>query len=400
MVVERNCDMEYLRNESIYRDRYRILRKIGEGGSSVVYLAVDLQRNEPVAVKVLKENSYGRKKAGTDDKGGQAVKSLGRDARLMLSAEAENETLLLGSLHHPAIPGLVAAYEDAFVLEYVPGNSLEKVLKKKGRLSEKEAVAIGLELLEVLGYLHKSEGCGSHGDMSEQRVPVIYRDLKPANIMIRPDGHVSLIDFGAARLYSREGAVDTLNLGTYGFAAPEQFGSLGQTDPRTDIYCFGRTMLQMVGGKCSPELMQIIDKCTRPDREDRFENCEGIAKELRKYPGKRLMNMLMRNLRIAVAAFAVALVVSFGFAHYESVVSYAATDAETRIPAVKERLGYAGIRIKGLLEERGLWPVEGKTDSWGQDMDYLEVDHLTPTIGMPFENEDNSDIFDDTFERT
>lgn len=385
--------MNYLRNESVYRDRYRILRKIGEGGSSVVYMAVDLQRNEPVSVKVLKENSYGRKYAEGDDKREHTGESSGQDTRLMLSAEAENETLILGGLHHPAIPRLVAAYEDAFVLEYVPGNSLEKVLKIKGRLSEKEAVAIGLELLEVLGYLHKGERCKSQGEICEQKVPVIYRDLKPANIMIRPDGHVSLIDFGAARLYSREGVVDTLNLGTYGFAAPEQFGSLGQTDPRTDIYCFGKTMLQMVGGKCSPELMQIIDKCTRPDREDRFESCEEIAKELRRFPALKVRNMIVKNLRMAFVAGAVALVVSFGVAHYESVISYAATDAETRIPAVKERLGYAGIRIKGILEEKGLW-------IWEQDPDFQEADHLIPTIGMPFENGDGSDIVNNTFERT
>ena len=313
--------MEYLKNESVYKDRYRILRKIGEGGSSVVYMAVDLKRNEPVSVKVLKENSYGRK----------------------LAFDAENETDLLGQLHHPAIPGLVAVYEDAFVLEYVAGNSLEKVLKKKGRLPEKEAVAIGLELLEVLGYLHGSK-----------KAPVIYRDLKPANIMIRPDGHVSLIDFGAARLYSKEGAADTLNLGTYGFAAPEQFGSLGQTDPRTDIYCFGKTMLLMVGGKCSPELMQIIDKCTRPDRDDRFKSCAEIDAALRKYPVQVLKHKAWKNLRLTAVAAAVALVVSVGVAHYETVVSYAASDAELRLPAVKERLGVAGLRIRGILEENNI----------------------------------------------
>ena len=344
--------MKYLKNESIYRDRYRILRKIGEGGSSVVYMAVDLERNEPVSVKVLKENGYGKR----------------------LTSDAENETELLRRLEHPAIPGLVAVYEDAFVLEYVPGNSLEKVLKKKGRLPEKEAVAIGLELLEVLGYLHGKEIQSGQCD-----VPVIYRDLKPANIMIRPDGHVSLIDFGAARLYSKEGAADTLNLGTYGFAAPEQFGSLGQTDPRTDIYCFGKTMLLMVGGKCSPELMQIIDKCTRPDREDRFKSCDEIAETLRKYPGLVLKNRLVKNLRLSIAAAIIALVVTAGIAHYETIVSYAATDAELRIPAVKERLGYAGLRIREILEEKELWPFE-------QEGGMQESDYLKPKTGMPDTN--------------
>ncbi|MBQ7615564.1 MAG: serine/threonine protein kinase [Butyrivibrio sp.] len=317
--------MVYLKNESIYRDRYRILREIGEGGSSVVYMAVDTENDALVTIKKIKDNVFCNK-----------------DAALII----EDETRIIRELEHPAIPRVIEVYEDAFVLDYVPGNSLEKHIRKKGRLSEKEALKAAKELLEIFDYLH------------ELKEPVIYRDLKPANVIIKPDGHVVLIDFGAARFYSEGSETDTLNLGTSGFAAPEQYGSLGQTDPRTDIYCFGKTLFQMMGGKCTPELKKIIEKCTRPDREDRFKNCREIKRALKKYPGIRFRNLAFRNLKLAVAAAVVALVVSFGYAHYDSVVSYAAVDAEARIPAVKERLGTAGVRIKEMLEEKNLWIFE------------------------------------------
>lgn len=319
--------MDYLKNESIYKDRYRILRKIGEGGSGVVYMAIDLERNIPVTVKKIKENVF-----------------CSKDAALFI----EDETRIIKELDHPAIPKVVEVYEDCFVLDYIPGNTLEKIIRKNGRIPEKEAVLVAKELLEIFGYLHGL------------KEPVIYRDLKPSNIMIKPDGHVALIDFGAARLYSEGDVADTYNLGTSGFAAPEQYGNLGQTDPRTDIYCFGKTLFQMVGGKCTPELMMIIEKCTKPDRDDRFKSCQEIKAALKKYPRVKVRNRMLKNFKMAVAAALIALVVSFGFAHYDSVVSYAAVDAEERIPAVKERLGTAGVRIKGILEEKNLWIFEEK----------------------------------------
>ncbi len=311
--------MRYLENESIYRGRYRILRRLGEGGSSVVYMAVDEMRDEPVAIKVFRENAAG----------GRSVREL-----------TESETRVLSELRHRSIPRLRAVYDDAAVMEYVPGNSLEKILLKRGRLSEKEAVGIALEVLEVLESLHGMDS------------PVIYRDLKPANIMLKPDGHIALIDFGASRIMEKEGKADTLNLGTNGFAAPEQYGNLGQTDPRTDIYCMGRTLLLLVGGKCSPELMEIIEKCTMPDREDRFNSCSEAMKALRKYPFRVVLGRTVKGLKLAAGSAFLAAVISFAVLGYDSVRSYAADDARDRIPAVQERLGNAGVRIKEILRER------------------------------------------------
>ncbi len=339
-----------LRNESLYRDRYRILRKLGEGGSSVVYMGHDMETGKAVTVKVLKEG----------------VLSCGDTKKAV-----EEETALLQKLDHPAIPKVVAVYENAFVLEHVHGNSLEKVLKAKGALPEKTAVQMGKEILKVLSYLHGLKS------------PVIYRDLKPANIIVKPDGHVALIDFGAAREYSPGVGADTLNLGTCGFAAPEQYGSLGQTDVRTDIYCFGRTMLQMLAGSekagsksrgkagrpvtarpVSPELKKILEKCTRPDRDDRFGSCREIDRALARYPRAVAIRRLLMGAKAAIIAAVLSLGVTAAVNHYDTVRSYAAEDARQRIPAVKERLGNAGIRIRNAINER---------DNNAVNTDYIDV---------------------------
>ena len=329
--------MKYLENESLYRERYRILKRLGEGGSSVVYIATDIETGRPVAIKLFKDDEY-----GLGERSFESGKQESSEDGII------SESALLRRIDNPAVPGLIEEYEDGFAMEYVPGNSLEKVLRKKGPLKEKRAVAIGLEVLHVLEYLHES------------KKPVIYRDLKPANIMIKPDGHVALIDFGAARTYIDNATEDTLNLGTKGFAAPEQYGSLGQTDVRTDIYCFGKTLLQMTGGKCSPELMMVIDKCTRPDRDDRFMSCREIEAALNNYPRKKALRRMLDNLKLVTVAAAAALILSLGLANFDYVVSYASADAKERVPAVKERLGWAGVRIKEELTKRGLWLLEDK----------------------------------------
>lgn len=325
-----------LKNETLYRDRFRILRKIGEGGSSVVYMAVDNKSGVPVTVKCMRQEAYN-----------------GADVREAIREETE----VLRSLEHRAIPRVVTVYDDAFVLEYVPGNTLEKIVSRKGKMRENEAVGVIRELVDILEYLHSREN------------PVIYRDLKPANIIIRPDGHVSLIDFGAARVYRQGDKGDTQNIGTVGFAAPEQFGSLGQTDPRTDIYCLGKTLEQIIRGKPVEELAVIIDKCTRPDREDRFNSCSEVARALDRYPKLVLRRKVLCSVRIAFMAASASLVVTFTGSHYESIRSYAAADARTRIPAVKDRLGNAGIRIRDYLEEKFGVVLEDKSEDGAMLLD-------------------------------
>lgn len=145
------------------------------------------------------------------------------------------------------------------------------------------------QLCDVLGYLHS------------QNPPIIYRDMKPANIMLKPDGNITLIDFGTAREFKEKNLADTTCLGTMGYAAPEQFGGMGQTDGRTDIYCLGATLYHLVTGKnpCEPPyeirpireinpslsggLERIILKCTQPNPANRYQNAAELMYALEHY---------------------------------------------------------------------------------------------------------------------
>ena len=137
--------------------------------------------------------------------------------------------------------------------------------------------------------------------MHSRTPAIIYRDMKPANVMLKPDGNITLIDFGTAREYKEKNLADTTCLGTVGYAAPEQFGGMGQTDARTDIYCLGATLYHLVTGMnpCEPPyeikpireinpslssgLERIIQKCTQRNPEDRYQSCAELMYALEHY---------------------------------------------------------------------------------------------------------------------
>ncbi len=303
---------------------FEIIKPLGSGGNSMVYLVKRKESGKLYTLKMCKNAN-------------------GSEACLEQN-NLSNEARILKRLEHKAVPRFYGSTGDGIVLEDMPGNSLEKVLLTNGVFKEKDVVRIAREVIKVLIYLHGLEES------------VIYRDLKPSNIVLRPDGHVSLIDFGAARFYEMGHKKDTLNLGTLGFAAPEQFGNLGQTDPRTDIYCFGMTLLQLLSGVdtrdseavanyqrngikgVSPELMNIIYKCTRPDREDRFKSAKEIEMALLKYPKKKLMRRAKGSVKLLVAAALLSVTISGVVVNKDAVISYAAYDMEARMPAVRQRL--------------------------------------------------------------
>ena len=186
---------------------------------------------------------------------------------------------------------------------------------------------------------------------------------------MKPDGHICLIDFGAARFYEAGEASDTLNLGTLGFAAPEQYGNLGQTDPRTDIYCFGMTILQLVSGVdtkdtdevagfkkngikgISDEFIAVVDKCTRADREDRFRSFREIQEELEVIPKRKKTKKFIGMAKVVAWAAVLSVIISVGIMNAEEVTSYATNDFTERMPAVKMRLGYARTWIEEFLKE-------------------------------------------------
>ncbi len=247
-------------------NRYKILREIGRGGTSCVYLAENIRLHNRWAIKEV------YKKSGPN----------GSVQSNMLVAESS----ILTRLKHPGLPSIVDVLNTPqsylIVMEYIEGVSLDKVLTQRGACSQKDVVKWGRQLCDVLSFLHN------------QQPSIIYRDMKPANIMLKPDGNIVLIDFGMAREFKKQNNRDTTHLGTHGYAAPEQYKENRQTDARTDIYSLGVTLYNLVTGhdpclppygiksictmnpSLSPVLDQIIKKCTQLESASRYQS----AKEL------------------------------------------------------------------------------------------------------------------------
>ncbi|BFT71649.1 hypothetical protein PAENIP36_30910 [Paenibacillus sp. P36] len=152
------------------------------------------------------------------------------------------EAEMLARLHHPQLPQLVdyLITEDGtgfLVMDYIQGPTLQDLFDEKGRqLSTAKVVQIAFQLCDILHYLH-----------TFQPRPIIYRDLKPSNIMLNEQSQVRLIDFGVARHFTQGKQTDTMQMGTIGFAAPEQFMGL-QTDARSDLYSLGAMLYYLLTG--------------------------------------------------------------------------------------------------------------------------------------------------------
>ena len=144
------------------------------------------------------------------------------------------ESNILKRLQHPMLPRIVDIFEtpeNVYIVEdFVNGITLDELLSRQGRVDEEQGLQWFQELCSVLDYLH-----------NQQPHPIIYRDMKPSNIMLQPDGTLKLIDFGIAREFKQDSNGDTTYIGTKGYAAPEQFGK-AQTDARTDLYSLRVTM--------------------------------------------------------------------------------------------------------------------------------------------------------------
>jgi serine/threonine protein kinase len=208
----------------LIRQRYRVVKRLGAGGFGAVYQAEDTELgNRLVAIK---EMSYG----------GLASQELQEATEAF-----HREAILLAGLSHPSLPRIHDHFsEDGhwyLVMEFIQGETLEKYLERSPQkhLSVKEALQLGIKLCGVLEYLHT------------RQPPIIFRDLKPSNVMLTPDGEVYLIDFGIARLFKPGQQKDTIAFGSPGYAAPEQYGK-AQTTPRSDIYSLGALLHQMLTG--------------------------------------------------------------------------------------------------------------------------------------------------------
>jgi len=204
--------------QSILHQHYLIVGQAGRGGMSAVYQAVDIQSgNRHVAIK---EMSQGH---------------LNPDELVAATARFQQEAALLSSLHHPNLPHIYDAFSEGgrsyLVMEYIDGKTLMQMLKASGRrgLPVAQVLDYAIQLCDVLAYLHS------------QNPPVIFRDLKPTNVMVMENGHVVLIDFGIARFFKEGQEQDTVFLGSPGYAPPEQHGT-SQTNPRSDLYALGATL--------------------------------------------------------------------------------------------------------------------------------------------------------------
>lgn len=204
--------------QSLLRRRYLIVGLVGQGGMGAVYQAIDTQvAHRRVAVKEMSQ-AY-----------------LKEDERPAAEARFLAEAALLGSLAHPGLPRVYEAFSERgrlyLVMDFIEGKTLAQLLKEGGGhpLPVMQVLSYAQQLCAVLAYLH------------QHHPPIIFRDLKPANVMATEHGQVFLIDFGIARLFKAGQPQDTLFLGSPGYAPPEQYG-ISQTNPRSDLYSLGVTL--------------------------------------------------------------------------------------------------------------------------------------------------------------
>ena len=293
---------------SLLDGKYKILNKIGQGGMSIVYLAMNEKANKQWAIKEMR-------------------KEKNKNYEIMKQSLI-SETNLLKELKHPYLPSIADIIKNddtiIIVMDYVEGRPLSDILKEEGTIEEEKVVDYAIQLCDVLDYLHS------------QNPPIIYRDLKPANIMLRPDGKITLIDFGTARKYNYDSASDTTCLGTVGYAAPEQFAGETQTDARTDIYNLGATMYHLLTGvnpseppyelypirrwdeSLSNGLEKIILRATRKDPDKRFNDCKEMSYALQHFRDlddsyilkqKRKILLFATSMILSISGFSIAITV-------------------------------------------------------------------------------------------
>jgi succinate dehydrogenase hydrophobic anchor subunit len=214
-----------LRRGMLFAQRYRILDKVGEGGFGITYKAEDLDHHRwLVAIKQIN------------------LSQLSPQQVIEATDSFNREVGYLSRLKHDDIPRIYDYFTDPghwyVVMDYIAGETLENKLKKahRGRFPTQQVFDIGMALCDVLGYLHA------------QRPPIVFRDVKPANIMLTKSGRIYLIDFGIARYYAPGQSRDTAPLGSPAYAAPEQYGK-AQTTMQTDIYGLGATLQTLLTGK-------------------------------------------------------------------------------------------------------------------------------------------------------
>lgn len=259
----------------ILANKYKINYELGRGGMSIVYHAQDTHINKTWAVKMIPKS-----------KGEAYVQTQITEANMM--KQLDNHAF-------PRVVDILENEEAIFVvMDLVEGESLDKRLKTGDVPPEKAVVEWMLQIVDAVSYLHR------------QTPPIVYQDMKPANLMFNPEragsdrGSIKIIDLGTAREMGTLGVLEK-RFGTKGYAAPEQFDRTREPDQRTDIYCLGMTMHHLLTGQdptvegyeyrplrqwnpyLSEGLEHIIDRCRAENPDERFQTCEELRAALEDY---------------------------------------------------------------------------------------------------------------------
>jgi len=245
--------------------RYKFIQPIGQGGMGTVFLAEDRLNNN--TTRVVKQLIH--KNTGEDAERKESVRLFLREAEIL--RKLDHDGIVKVHDHYASGDG-----KYFLVMDYVPGRNLELIINTNGPLNNDLVVRIGIQCAEVLEYLHAQED------------PIIYRDLKPSNLMLTPDGRVVFIDFGIARQFMpKEVATRVV---TAGYSPPEQY--FGRQDTRSDIYSLGATLSHLLTGvrpkpltqsnplgqnpNVLPSLNMLIMSMTAHELDDRPPNARAV----------------------------------------------------------------------------------------------------------------------------
>lgn len=259
---------------TLVNGKYKILNEIERDDISITYLAIDEKADKTWAVKEIQRNE--------DERNNYNM--------ICQSLIAERDALK--NIKHPGLPSIVEMIDDGgkliIIMDYVKGQPMDIVLEKKGSQPEECVKEWAKQLCDVLGYLHS------------QNPPIIYNNLKPSSIMLKPDGNISISDFGTAKkcYINSQSDETTACMTNSGYIAPEQYEDKGIIDERTDIYALGMTLYTLLTGidprrntikdksirKINPafsrSLDRIIVKCMQDDANLRYQSCEKLMYDL------------------------------------------------------------------------------------------------------------------------
>jgi serine/threonine protein kinase len=258
---------------AILQSRYKITKLIGQGGMGAIYLADDTRFSNRVCVIKEMLDHF------TDE-----------EQRAIATTNFLREADMLSSMHHEGIPEVYDRFSEGnrhyLVMEYIQGIDLEQRLEQATEpFDEKSVLNWAVQICDILSYLHN------------QKPPIIYRDMKPANLILTKTGKIYMVDFGIARFFNpiKKGTM----VGTQGYAPPEQYRGL--MEPRSDLFALGATMhhlltsrdpqeeppfsfpkVRQLNNKISVNTEKLIEKSLEKDASDRFESAEHMLKAIMK----------------------------------------------------------------------------------------------------------------------